>query len=93
MGKKQRFGYNAFQVGDKILTQNLKSKKWEIPGEIIQLIESDDQESRPFALRTNDNEILWRNSRYIRLDLTKPDQTQVLDSLTKYNVNTIINYK
>ena len=93
MSKRQRFGHNDFKLEDKILTQNLKTKKWDIPGKIIQLIESEYRENRSFAIRTNTNEILWRSSRYNRLDLTQPDLTQQNDQQTMQHVNTIQNCK
>ena len=93
MAKRQRFRHNGFKLEDKILTQNLKTKKWDIPGEIIQLIESDDRENRSFAIKTNKNEILWRSSRYIRLDLTQPNLTKQNDIETIQHVKTIQNCK
>ena len=93
MAKRQRFRHNGFKLEDKILTQNLKTKKWDIPGTIIQLIESDDRENRSFTIRTNKNEILWRSSRYICLDLTQPDLTQQNDIQTIQHVKTIQNCK
>jgi len=72
MSKRHRFGHNDFQLEDKILTQNLKTKKWDIPGTIIELIKSEDLENRSFAIRTNANKVLWRSARYIHLVLTHP---------------------
>ena len=72
MAKRKRFGHNDFKLQDKVFTQNLKTKKWDIQGEIVELVKSQDLNSCSFAIKTKTNEVIWRSSCYIRLDLTQP---------------------
>ena len=50
--------------------------KWSLQGLILELVRSQDLNSRSFAVKLQDSQIIWHSSSYIRLDFTKIQETE-----------------
>ena len=64
--KKGRSAPNDFRVGDKIVIQDVLSKKWDIPGVITQARVSEDGSSRSFVIERSDGSTVLRNSKFLK---------------------------
>ena len=56
-----------FKIGDKVRIYNSFNNLWDITGEIIQEIPSEDGISRSFLIKDEDDTEIWRNSKFIKL--------------------------
>ena len=56
-----------FKIGNKVRIYNSYSNLWDMTGEIIQEIPSEDGISRSFLIRDEDDTEIWRNSKFIKL--------------------------
>ena len=56
-----------FKIGNKVRIYNSYTNLWDITGEIIQEIPSEDGISRTFLIRDEDNTEILRNSKFIKL--------------------------
>ena len=56
-----------FKIGDKVGIYNSYNNLWDITGEIILEIPSEDGISRSFLIRDEDDTEIWRNSKFIKL--------------------------
>ena len=56
-----------FKIGNKVRIYNSYSNLWDITGEIIQEIPSEDGLSRSFLIKDEDDTEIWRNSKFIKL--------------------------
>ena len=56
-----------FKIGDKIRIYNSYNNLWDITGEIIQEIPSEDGINRSISIRDEDDTEIWRNSKFIKI--------------------------
>ena len=59
------------KIGDQVRVYNSYDNMWDITGQIIQEIPSEDGISRSFLIKDEDGTEIWRNARYIKLRATQ----------------------
>ena len=57
-----------------------KKKPWSLKGEILEMVQSSDLQSRSFAIKLDSGKIIWISSKFIRLDLTKIEESDKDDT-------------
>ena len=60
-----------FKIGDKVRIYNSYSNLWDITGETIHEIPSEDGISRSFLIKDEVDTEIWRNSKFIKLRTTQ----------------------
>ena len=60
-----------FKIGDKVRIYNSYNNLWDITGEIIQEIRSEDGISRSFLIKDEDDTEIWINSKFIKMRTTQ----------------------
>ena len=60
-----------FKIGDKVRIYNSYSNLWDITGEKIQEIPSEDGISRSYIIKDEEDTKIWRNSKFIKLRTTQ----------------------
>ena len=60
-----------FKPGDKVRVFNSYNNMWDITGEIIQEIPSEDGISRSFLINDKEDTEIWRNAKFIKLRATQ----------------------
>ena len=67
--KLGRRSKDQFQVGDKVLCQNMKTMKWTIRGEVMESREAEDGSVRSFIVKTERGRSTLRNSRHLKFQI------------------------
>ena len=62
---------SRLQIGDKVRVFNSYNNMWDITGEIIQEIPSEDGISRSFLIKDEEDTEIWRNAKFIKLRATQ----------------------
>ena len=68
-------GQGSALLGDKVLAQNMKPRKWTIRGEVVDSREADDGSTRSFVIRTENGRSTLRNARHLKFQALKKSVT------------------
>ena len=72
MGRRSR---DDFHLGDKVLAQNMKTRKWTIHGEVVESRQADDGSTRSFVIKTESGRCTLRNARHLKFQALKKNVT------------------
>ena len=67
--KLGRHSKDQFTVGDKVLCQNKKTRKWTIRGEVVESREAEDGSVRSFIIKTQNGRSTLRNARHLKFQV------------------------
>ena len=64
-----------FHLGDKVLAQNMKTRKWTIRGEVVESRQAEDGSTRSFVIKTESGRCTLRNARHLKFQALKKNVT------------------
>ena len=70
--RKGRSAPNDFRVGDRVLIQDISTKKWNIPGSVTECRVSEDNSSRSFMIEKLDGSTIMRNAKFMKHEWRSP---------------------
>ena len=63
---KGRNSVDEFRVGDKVILQDIQTKKWNIPGKVVKEREADDGQLISFVVQTESGQEFLRHKRFMK---------------------------
>ena len=75
--KKGRSSPNDFEIGDRIVVQDVVNKRWSIKGTITQKRWSEDGSHRSFIVEKDDGTEIIRNAKFLKHEWQEPKPTNI----------------
>ena len=72
MGRRSK---DDFHLGDKVLAQNMKTRKWTIRGEVVESRQAEDGSTRSFVIKTESGRCTLRNASHLKFQALKKNVT------------------